>query len=84
MHAFVATVKQRWPRPERVTAVELEITTWNTRHDADAATALTQDALERIVYTNDRVVRKVTSARAADVGAPRVEVVVTLLETAVA
>lgn len=80
--AFAAARLSSWPHPATVKAVSLEIVTFNTRHDADAACKLTADSLEGIVYTNDRVVRSITARKAKDDGEPRVEIVVELLEGA--
>lgn len=78
-YALLEARKVGWPKPNTVGSVFLEITTLNTKHDADAAIALTQDALEGIVYANDRVVQGVSAKKCKDDGAARVEIAVTLV-----
>jgi hypothetical protein len=79
-YAIVAARAAGWPKPSTVKACEVEITTWNTKHDAAAAEKLTCDSLEQIVYTNDRVIQSVTCRKATDGGIPRVEVLVRLVD----
>lgn len=78
-HAFAAARTHGWPRCDTVTAVELEFTTYNTRHDADAPVKLAQDAFEGVLYTKDRVVQSVTARKAKDAGPARIVVAITLL-----
>jgi Holliday junction resolvase RusA-like endonuclease len=50
---------------------------WPRRNaDSDAATKLTKDALQGVVYANDRIVRRDISERAHDPECPRVEITV--------
>lgn len=78
-HAIVAAKTQGWPDPEAVTRVSVEIITWNTRHDADAACKLTIDSMQGVVFVNDRVVRAIRASKDSDESKkPRVEVIVTL------
>jgi Holliday junction resolvase RusA-like endonuclease len=50
---------------------------WPRRNaDSDAAVKLTKDALQGIVYENDRIVRRDESERAHDAARPRVEITV--------
>lgn len=79
-YAMLAVRASGWPKAAAVKAVSLEITTWNTRHDADAAVKLTADSLEGIVYVSDRVVQSVIARKASDGGSPRVEITVELCE----
>ena len=74
--ALVARQSSRWPKLSSVLAVDLTIVTWNCRHDADAPVKLLQDALERILYVRDSVVRSVTASRAKDRGGQRIVVTV--------
>jgi Holliday junction resolvase RusA-like endonuclease len=75
-YALLARQRTTWPKLSSVLAVDLTIVTWNCRHDADAPVKLLQDALERILYVRDSVVRSVTASRAKDVGGPRIVVTV--------
>lgn len=75
-HALVARQRTRWPALPAVVAVDLTIVTYNARHDADAPVKLLQDALERVLYVRDSVVRSVTASRAKDGGKPRLVVTV--------
>lgn len=78
-HALAAKLRQGWPPPERVREVALTITTFNTRHDADSAVKLTADALQGVIYPNDRVVSRITAQKGSDAGKARVEICVELL-----
>ena len=75
-YALLARQRATWPALDAVTAVDLTIVTFNTRHDADAAVKLTQDALEGILYVRDSVVRSVTARKAKDGGGARIVVTV--------
>jgi Holliday junction resolvase RusA-like endonuclease len=80
--AFAAARLVSWPKPESVSAVEVEIVVHNTRHDADAPCKAILDALEGIVYANDRCVRSVKASKAKDGGIARVDVLVRLVADA--
>lgn len=78
--ALVAARRIDWPRPELVLRAAVHVTTYNCRHDVDAPLKLTQDALETVLYTNDRVVEYVTARKASDIHGRRVEILVEALE----
>lgn len=76
MYALAAAKSVGWPKPDCVKKASVEITAFNTRHDADAAAKLTCDALEGILYENDRVIQGVTCRKAKDGGKVRVQITV--------
>lgn len=75
-YATLAARKAGWPDPCSVTACSVEVTTYNTRHDADAACKLMIDALQGIVFANDRVVHSIAAYKAKDDGPVRVEIII--------
>ena len=80
--AFAAVQKHgSWPKPEDVKQVYLEIIVFNTRHDCSAAEKDVADALEGIVYKNDKVAHPRFNEISSDGGLKRVQVMVKLLES---
>jgi hypothetical protein len=74
----MAAVLAMLGRPPMTGDLVFEITAyWPRRNaDSDAATKLTKDALQGVVYANDRIVRRDVSERAHDAVNPRVEITV--------
>jgi Holliday junction resolvase RusA-like endonuclease len=80
--AWFASKVEGWPKIGRVKRVSLSITVWNTRHDCSAAEKLVADALEGVLYVNDKAAAPRLNAIGRDAGEPRVEITVELLEVA--
>jgi len=81
MHALVQRTQSDWPNnPWRAVHVRVSYQLYDSRLDADACRKLVRDALEGILYANDRVVDDGPAARSIkDGGGRRVEIVVELL-----
>jgi len=69
-----------WPKIEDVKQVYVEIVTFNTKHDCSAAEKFVLDAMEGVVYKNDKVAHPRFNDIAQDKGLKRVEVMVELLK----
>ena len=82
MHALVQRTQSDWPNnPWRAVHVRVSYQLYDSRLDADACRKLVRDALEGILYANDRVVEDGPAARSIKDGkGRRVEIVVDLLE----
>jgi hypothetical protein len=76
---MLAVRKQGWPPLAKVEQVHLSIVVWNTKHDCSACEKPIADALEGIVYKNDRVAKPRFNDAQSDGGDPRVEITVTLM-----
>ncbi len=83
LHGLAARNRSPWPRnvfaPKRV---RLSVDVYNTKHDAAAVSPLVADALEGVLYANDRVVSYgAQEPPMKDEGVRRVEIAVELLES---
>lgn len=77
--AILAVAEQGWLSPKDAQNVGVSITSWNTKHDVGAPEKLTCDALEGIIYLNDRVVTELHLYKKHDGGERRVDVTVKVL-----
>lgn len=78
--AWIEAKKEGWPKPENVEQVYLSIIVYNTKHDCSAAEKLVADALEGVLYKNDKVAHPRFNDISNDGGVPRIEVEVELLK----
>lgn len=77
-HALAAARTNDWPKPEKITSCAVIIHAFNPHKlaDCDAFAKLVLDALEGILFTNDRVVTEITQRKIFDADEPRIQLTV--------
>ena len=76
--ALAAKMKARWTHSGE--PVEVRIEAWNYRGDVDGIIKPILDAMQGVLYENDRSVLRVTASKESDAGKPRTVVFVRLKE----
>ncbi len=73
---FAAAIIARWRCVSEPRCLELEVITYNTKHDHDAALPIICDGLEGVIYENDRSIKRSVVGVESDQGPARVAVTV--------
>ncbi len=80
--AFAAKVHSGWPNLDDLVCVEVGYQLWNYRGDTDGVAKITRDALEGILYHNDRICQDGPHPLPRkDKGGKRIEITVTVIQT---